>query len=154
MRGIPWLRRWAPRGLAALFAASGTLHLLQPERFEPIVPRFLPAPTALVYLTGAAEIVCAVGLVASRRWAAYASVALLVAILPANVQYAIDQSASPLPNGAAWAVAAWIRVPLQIPLIWAALQVRRDVSSLGDLNRRRRPLRRDAHSAADDRRRN
>lgn len=118
------LRRWAPRGLAALFAGSGLVHLVQPERFEAIVPRFLPAPTALVYASGVAEIVCAAGLVAGRRWAAGASAALLVAILPANVQYAIDQSTSPLPNGLAWALAAWVRVPLQIPLIWAALQSR------------------------------
>lgn len=118
------IRRHAPTTLAALFSASGTLHFIRPETFVGIVPRFLPAPEAVVYASGAAEIVCAAGLFARSRWAAAASVVLLVAILPANVQMAADTTsqygASSWQSGIAWA-----RVPLQIPLIWAALQARR-----------------------------
>ena len=82
--------RWAPTALAALFAASGVLHFLRTHRFEPLVPRVLPARRALVHLSGVAEIACAAGLVARRRWAGGASAWLLAARLPANVQYAID----------------------------------------------------------------
>jgi len=87
----------------------------------PLVPRSLPGPQEIVYLTGLAELICAAGLVRGSRWAGPASAALLVAILPGNVQAAIDIDADP--GSPSWLVAgAWLRIPLQIPLIWAALQ--------------------------------
>ena len=51
-------------GLALLFIASGTTHLVRPQVFEPIVPRALPARRELVYVSGVAELVCAAGLLA------------------------------------------------------------------------------------------
>lgn len=77
------IRSHAPTTLAALFSASGVLHFIRPETFVGIAPRFLPAPEAVVYASGAAEILCAAGLFARSRWAAAAGVVLLVAILPA-----------------------------------------------------------------------
>ena len=50
--------------------------------------------------------------------------ALLVALFPANVQYALDQSRRPFPHNLAWTLAAWLRLPLQAPMVWAALQAR------------------------------
>ncbi len=118
------IRRHSPTTLAAIFATSGILHFVRPETFAGIVPRFLPAPEAMVYLSGAAELICAAGLFSRREWAAFASVVLLIAILPANIQMAVDITGE---HGASsWqSVAAWARIPLQIPLIWAALQARR-----------------------------
>ena len=117
-------RRWSPVALAALFAGSGVLHLLRPEAYLPLVPRGLPDPALLVTVSGLAELVCAGGLVTRRRWAGPASVALLVAILPGNVQFAIDQTADPAADPRL-VVASWLRLPLQLPMIWAALQARR-----------------------------
>jgi uncharacterized membrane protein len=115
------IRKLAPNALAAIFATSGVLHFVRPETFAGIVPRFLPVPETLVYASGAAELVCAAGLFARRRWAAAASVVLLVAILPANIQMAADMSGEY--GASSWqSIVAWVRVPLQIPLIWAALQ--------------------------------
>lgn len=124
MAGMDTIRKLAPNALAVVFAASGVLHFVRPETFAAIVPRFLPAPEMLVYASGAAELICAAGLLSRRRWAAIASVVLLVAVLPANIQMAVDISDE---YGAySWpSVAAWARVPLQIPLMWAALQSRR-----------------------------
>lgn len=118
------IRKHAPTALAALFGASGAIHFIRPETFVSIVPRFLPAPEAIVYISGAAELICAAGLLTRQRWAAAASVALLIAILPANIQMAVDITSQ---YGAySWqSIAAWARVPLQIPLIWAALQARK-----------------------------
>lgn len=116
-------REHAPSALAVLFAASGTLHFAKPGTFTGIVPRFLPSPKTLVYVSGTAELACAAGLLARRRWAAAASVALLVAVLPANVQMAVD--ATKEKGATSWqSAAAWARVPLQIPLVWAALQAK------------------------------
>ncbi len=123
------MRRWAPHALAALFVGSGVLHLVRPRTYTPIVPRALPAPTELVYASGVAELVCAAGLARGSRWAGPGSAALLLAVLPANVQMALDATAAARRRGGAgrvaFAVATWVRVPLQAPLVWAALQSRR-----------------------------
>ncbi|MBA2299289.1 MAG: DoxX family protein [Chloroflexi bacterium] len=117
-------RRWAPLALAALFAGSGVLHLIRPEMFRPLVPATLPAPDAIVAISGLAELICAAGLVTHRSWAGLSSAALLVAVFPGNVQFALDQTAAPGGDPRVIA-AAWLRLPLQVPLIWAALQARR-----------------------------
>jgi uncharacterized membrane protein len=110
------------RLLAAAFLCSGTLHLLRPGFFEGIVPHGLPHPRALVYLSGAAELVCGGGLLNSRTRSAagVASAALLVAVFPANVQMALDAHRSA--GSAAYRLVTYLRLPLQLPLIWIALR--------------------------------
>lgn len=112
---MTWRER-SPWVVAAAFSVSGVVHLVRPETFTGIVPSFLPAKTALVYVSGVAEFACAAGLWRRDRWAGIASAALLIAIWPANLQMALDAS-----DPATRAV-AWTRMPLQIPLIWCALQ--------------------------------
>jgi len=118
-----WRRR-APLALAGLFAVSGVLHFVRPDLYAAIVPRALPEPMTLVHLSGLAELVCAAGLLVRAGWAGPASALLLLAIWPANLQHALDTTADPTASGNALAV-AWLRLPLQVPLIWAALQARR-----------------------------
>jgi len=124
MVSLTRIRRWAPTGLAALFAMSGTLHLVRPESFESLVPGVLPARDLIIMTSGIAELVCAGGLVTGARWAGTASAWLLVAVFPGNVAYAVTTSADPAASTLLVA-AAWVRLPLQIPLVWAALQARR-----------------------------
>src|SRR6478752_2365687 len=116
-------RSWAPRTVAALFTLSGTIHLVRPSVFTPLIPDFLPAPTAVVYASGVAELVCAYGLFTRRRWAGPASVALLLAVWPGNLQMAIDATND---HGldSPQALGAWVRMPLQLPLMWMAMQNR------------------------------
>ncbi|MEO7753486.1 MAG: DoxX family protein [Terracoccus sp.] len=117
------------RGLVAAFATSGVLHLVRPEIFEPIVPRALPAPRALVQLSGVAEILCAAGLLvpSTRRVAGLASAGLLLAVLPANVTMSaqakrgLDRSPDDLARKAFF-VATLARLPLQLPMIRTALR--------------------------------
>ena len=114
------------KGLAVLFAISGSLHLVRPQVFETIVPRRLPAPRGLVYASGVAELACAVGLVHPRTRAAagWASAALLVGIFPANVQMAVTEGrrAGRGTGSPARRAATLVRLPLQIPLIRTALK--------------------------------
>lgn len=117
-------RRWAPLGVAAIFTGSGVLHLIRPDLFLTLVPRGLPAPDTIVAVSGLAELVCAAGLLTGRSWAGPASAALLMAVFPGNVQFALDRAADPAAD-ARLVAGAWLRLPLQIPLIWAALQGRR-----------------------------
>jgi uncharacterized membrane protein len=112
--------------VAAAFTVSGTVHLFDPKEFTPIVPHFLPFSTGLVYASGVAELICAYGLWRRQRWAGLAAAALLLAVWPANLQAAVTaQSTGDLSNQ----VISWIRLPLQIPLIWLALRSGRSTAS-------------------------
>ena len=109
--------------VAAIFAVSGVLHLVRPSAFEALIPPFLPAPGPIIALSGIAELVCAAGLLRRAGWAAPASAALLVAVFPGNIWFAIATSGDPTAPPALVA-ASWLRLPIQAPLIWAALQAR------------------------------
>ncbi len=116
-------------GLVAAFATSGVLHLARPGIFEPIVPRALPAARMIVLVSGVAEILCAAGLLVprTRRAAGIASAGLLVAVLPANVTMSaqakrrLDRTPDD-PTRKAFFVATLARLPLQLPMIRAALR--------------------------------
>jgi uncharacterized membrane protein len=95
------------------------VHLADPATFTSIVPHFLPLPTELVYLSGVAELICAVGLWRRDRWAGIAAAALLVIIWPANLQDALTAQQG---HVLTTKLLLWARFPLQIPLIWCALQ--------------------------------
>ena len=118
------LRGRAPLALAATFASSGLVHLVRPHVFASIMPRAIPARlhTNLIYLSGLAELACAAGLVRRTRWAAPASVAVLAAVFPANVQMAFDAGSGRHPGAADSRAVAWGRLPLQFLMMWAALQ--------------------------------
>jgi uncharacterized membrane protein len=116
--------RWrarAPWIVAAAFSVSGVVHLVHPSTFTSIVPDFLPAKTALVYVSGVAELACAIGLWRRDRWAGFAAAALLICIWPANFQMAFDAQHG---HVLAAKIEDWARLPLQVPLIWSALQSR------------------------------
>jgi len=95
------------------------VHLAHPVTFTPLVPRVLRWPTELVYASGVGELICAVGLWRRDRWAGIASAALLVVIWPANLQAAITAQQG---DDLTTKLVTLIRLPLQIPLIWCALQ--------------------------------
>lgn len=101
--------------MGLFYITAGVTHFLSPEWFLQIVPPFLPAPLALVYLSGVAEIVVGVGVLIpqTRHYAALATVALLVAVYPANIYMAVgDVMGSELVQ--------WGRLPLQAVLVaWA-----------------------------------
>lgn len=110
------------RGIAALFAAAGVSHFLIPGWFERIVPPWLPdwlgSPRTVVYVSGAAELAGAIGVLipATRVAAGWGLLVLLVAVFPANVQMLVDARAA---GASAWYVAAlWLRLPLQPLLGW------------------------------------
>jgi uncharacterized membrane protein len=130
-RFVTVLKSYGAWIVAAAFSVSGVIHLFDPKEFTSIVPRFLPFSTGLVYVSGVAELICAYGLWRRQRWAGIAATVLLLAIWPANLQAAVTaQNSDELSNQ----VISWIRFPLQIPLIWLALQSGR--SPAADRHRR------------------
>jgi uncharacterized membrane protein len=105
--------------VAGAFLASGVMHLVRPQVFEPLVPRALPARREIIIGSGAVEIACAAGLLTRQSWAPAASSALLVAVWAGNVTMAVTWQRSEKVSPAMKAV-AWARLPLQLPLIrWA-----------------------------------
>jgi uncharacterized membrane protein len=120
------LRRRAPLALAAAFLGSGIVHLVRPQVFASIMPRAIPEAhhTELIYASGVAELVCAAGLLRRTRWAAPASIAVLAAVFPANVQMAFDAGTGRNTGPSDSRAVAWGRLPLQLLLAWAALQAR------------------------------
>ena len=107
---------------AALFLVSGTAHFLLTAAFVRIVPPHilkipLPPAPVIVYISGAAELAGALGLLIPpmRRAAGWGLALLLVAVFPANVYMAanhIQIGAQALPD---WAL--WGRLVLQQVLI-------------------------------------
>ncbi|RHA44113.1 DoxX family protein [Cellulomonas rhizosphaerae] len=112
--------------LAALLATSGTIHLVKPGVFRPLIPRSLGDPDPWVLGSGVAELACAGALAvpATRQVGGLASAALLVGVFPGNVTMAVRSR----PDARSWAgkpAVAWARLPLQVPLVAWALAVAR-----------------------------
>lgn len=108
-------------GLAVLMATAGLAHFVNPRPFVEHLPAVVPWRTELVLLTGAIEVGLAAGLLGPRRWRRPAGLALaayLVLVFPANVYAAVSQvPIEGVPTG--WI--RWARLPLQVPLIAAAI---------------------------------
>ena len=101
------------------FLASGTFHLIAPEVFLALMPEFLPFPLELVYASGVAELIAAAGLMAKQRWAPVFTALVLFAVWPANWWAAIDATGQ---GETLTAIFSWLRLPLQLPLIYWALK--------------------------------
>src|SRR5699024_8059431 len=105
---------------------TGILHFIIPKPFISIVPAALSHHRLLVYLSGAAEIAGAIGILVPllRRPSAWGLIILLIAVFPANIYMTIQAI-----RQAGWA--SWyslltvLRLPLQFVLIywiyWACL---------------------------------
>ena len=108
-------------GLAVIMAGAGILHFVNPRPYVEHLPAIVPLRDELIALTGAMEMVLAAGLVGPRRWRRPAGLALagyFVLVFPANIYAAVSQvPIDGVPTG--WV--RWARLPLQLPLIAAAL---------------------------------
>ena len=109
--------------LSFAMTAVGVLHFVDPAPFMDIVPSYLPAPKALVLISGFFEILGGLGLLPkkTRRAAGIGLVLLYVAVFPANIYSAIYGIA---PGGIEVSpVMLWARLPFQFLFIAWALWV-------------------------------
>ncbi len=108
-----------------VMAVLGINHFIMPKSYAAIIPDYLPAHLPLVYASGVAELVGAIGTLhpRTRRRAGWFLMATLVAVFPANVHMALHAERFPdIPGGRATLVA---RLPLQILFVywvWLATQ--------------------------------
>lgn len=103
---------------AAMMTAMGVAHFVLPRPFERIVPRWFPWRKQAVAWSGVAEVASGVllALPRTRRAGGWVSLATIAAVYPANVQMAIDASRGQ-PQVAAPTWLAWLRLPLQLPML-------------------------------------
>lgn len=109
------LKRWARYVFGVLFILAGANHFRATAFYVSIIPDYLPWHLQLVYMSGAAEIALGV-LLFFRRFAslaAWGTIALMVAVFPANLQMALHSERYPQFDPAM----LWWRLPLQALLI-------------------------------------
>jgi uncharacterized membrane protein len=104
--------------LAALFIFAGTVHLLQPRFFLPIMPPFIPWHLTCIVLSGLCELAGGIALLIPQEkvqfWAGCGLLLLLVAVFPANVYMAYANIRIHGFPSRPWM--GWARLPLQ-PLL-------------------------------------
>ena len=105
--------------LGLLFIVAGILHFVITPTYVRIVPDWLPGAQTLVLVSGVFEVLGGVGVLvpSTRKFAAWGLILLLLAVMPANVQMALDHATKwrKIPE---WLL--WARLPLQLPLMWWA----------------------------------
>jgi uncharacterized membrane protein len=112
--------------MGAVYIAAGVGHFVATRAYASAMPDYLPVHHELVLISGAAEIAGGLGVLfpPTRRAAAWGLVLLLVAVWPANLWMA--QHPERFPGIPMWAL--WLRLPLQLPLIWWAWRYTREDS--------------------------
>ncbi len=118
-------KRLALLALALFFVVAGTNHFVNRDFYVGLMPPYLPAPLALVYLSGVLEILGGIAVLIPRVRAlsGWGLVLLLVAVFPANLHMAMNPDSFPDIS----AVALYIRLPVQGLLIaWAYWATRPD----------------------------
>ncbi len=114
-------------GLVALMGGAGVAHFVKPEFFDPLVPAPLGSARAWVFGSGVVELACA-GLLArthTRKLGAYLTTATLIGVFPGNLKACADGGTATAKPPFNTALAAWLRLPLQIPMVRTAWRVAR-----------------------------
>jgi uncharacterized membrane protein len=108
-------------GMALLYALAGANHFRSPDTYLKIIPPYLGDASLLNLLAGVAEMLLAFLLLftATRRWAAYGIIAMLIAFVPTHIYmlttgFCVGTFCAP-----EWFL--WVRLLLLQPLlmVWA-----------------------------------
>ena len=107
--------------MAIALVAVGSDHWVNPERYLPMMPPWVPLHLEMVLFTGTAEIAGAFGLLwhRTRALAGFMLALYFVAVFPANIHNAVNGLAVDGLPRAAWYY--WARLPFQPLAIWWAL---------------------------------
>jgi uncharacterized membrane protein len=116
--------------MGLFYIAAGIYHFAAPRTYLALMPPYIPWPLAMVYISGAAEILGGIGVLVpdgfvfqhTRVAAAWGIVALLIAVSPVHINMCLHpEQFTSIPL---WVI--WLRLPLQVPLIlWSWNYTRR-----------------------------
>ena len=115
--------RWL---LALVYALAGYLHLVRPEPFLTIMPDWVPAPDAVVWWTGIAELLGAAALAQPwslelRKVGAIGLALYAICVFPANINhFAMDVARENGGLGLAYHLPRMVAQPV---LVWLSLWV-------------------------------
>ncbi len=115
--------------LAMFFVLAGINHFRRPEIYLAMTPTWVPGPGLVNALCGACEILGGVALLfpVLRVAAGWCLIALLLAVLPANLHVALMGH---MPGFSFSPTLLWVRIPLQFVLValvaWVAFPNARD----------------------------
>ncbi len=110
------------RALAAFFTFAGVMHFVIPRSYQAIMPPYLPYHREAVAVSGVAEVIGGLAVIAPatrRPFARWWLIALLVAVFPANVHMAVSPErvkGLALDRIPRWSL--WARLPLQAACVW------------------------------------
>ncbi|MDQ0271939.1 DoxX family protein [Cytobacillus purgationiresistens] len=106
-----------------LFGA-GVLHFTQEKKFRSIVPKALPFRKAIVLISGVMEVLFAILLWVHKGQAIIGKLLafFMIIILPANINMAMKNNTY-VKGKKLHPVLLWLRLPLQLPLIFGALKL-------------------------------
>lgn len=113
--------------LAAAMAVAGVYHFVNADFFVAMVPKVLPQPLFITWLTGVMELALAVGISVekTRSVAGVALAAFYVAVFPANVNMYLHPAESGA--GDVDPTLLLLRLPLQLVfIVWALWTTRPD----------------------------
>lgn len=111
--------------LGVLMVLAGIVHFVNPEPYLMMMPSYLPWHEGLVFISGVFEVVLGVAVFVPkyRELAGWGLVALLIAVLPANIWMATEGIQPP---GMEMSTpVAWVRVAFQAVFIYWAWAVTR-----------------------------
>jgi len=121
--GVRRLSSWREAGLLAvaiMFLFTGVTHFTDMKYdYVAMLPGFAPMKVSIIYLTGALQILGAIGLLIprTRRLAGICLALLLVAMFPGNVYAAINE----IPFRGEPPTPLWLRAPIQLFFIGMTL---------------------------------
>ena len=103
--------------MSLLYIIAGITHFFKPALYKKIVPPYIRYPSAVIYLSGAAELLLGSGLLGEplRSASAWGLILLLILIFPANIYMAVSKKFRRIPQ---WLL--YLRLPIQVLLIWWA----------------------------------
>jgi len=103
--------------MAAIYIFAGVSHFRIPKFFLSITPPWVPKPEFVNLIVGAVEILLGLSVLftASRTYALYGIIALLILVFPANIYH--FQKAKKKQK---LVLVTMLRLPIQLLLIWWA----------------------------------
>ncbi|GAB5553044.1 MAG: DoxX family protein [Saprospiraceae bacterium] len=103
--------------MAAIYIFAGLSHFRIPKFFLSITPQWVPKPELVNHVVGLVEVLLGLGLLfsATRTYALYGIIALLIIVFPANI-YHFQKARKKQKQ--VWMTI--IRLPIQFLLIWWA----------------------------------
>ena len=109
---------WHLFAMAAMYCIAGLMHFVKPKAYLRIMPRYLPAPKVLVYLSGLAELMLGVALCfpGTKNLAVWCIIGMLSVFL--LVHFYMLSSAKAGLNLPKWIL--WTRIFLQFGLMYWA----------------------------------